>query len=87
LNGKGGDGSNGNNNSDQAIQLKEHGIKDFRMLVQFKIEYLNYIQNELEKLNWKKVVRVVKVKAEIQTIDFYNGTRNVSVLALKILSA
>jgi len=63
---------------------KDRSIKDLKVMVQFKSEYINFLQNGLKKLNWKKLSKVVKMKAEIQTVEFFNGSKKVHFKAIKI---
>ena len=45
------------------------------------------MQNGLKKLNWKKLSKIVKIRAQIQKLSFFNGSYTVKFKAIKIITA
>lgn len=55
-------------------------------IVKFKIEYSNFLQNYIKKLNWKKLAKIVKIKASVIDFKYFNGMRDMSIKVFKIIS-
>ena len=63
---------------------RERKISD---LVQFKVEYSNYLQQGVKKLNFKKLNKLIKIKAELMNFKFFNGMRYLTIKVLKIINS
>lgn len=68
-------------------QQKDRELRDIKRLVNFKSDYVAYLQNGLKRLNKKRLEKIIKVKAQIQVCTFMAGDVRQTIKAIKIQTA